>query len=517
MPGPSATNPTDESADASNGASEGPTPCASDQNGSVPTVTPVPAVTASALPLVVDLDHTLVSTDTLWESVLKLVRERGVWALLPAASALRRGRESFKSHLADRVLPDASLLPYHSAVLGQIEAARAAGRPVWLVSAADQRIVHAVAAHLGLFDQAVGSTRQTNLKGPAKLEAIKQLTGGGDYEYLGDHRADTPIWREAAVSHAVFARGRSPGWARELAFGTTHTRPGHVVDALRAMRPHQWVKNVLLFLAMIMAHKVSDLSLWPAVLAGFFAFCFGASAVYLVNDLLDLEADRAHRTKHRRPIAAGRLAIPTALMLAGGLVVVSLALAALVNSAMLGVVVLYLFATTWYSVDLKRRLLVDVLTLAGLYTLRLVAGGVAIGVEVSPWLMSFSVFFFLGLALNKRYIELKAAERAGTLQPAGRDYTPADLPMVGVAGLSSGYMAVLVFTLYISQSPVATRLYDHPEVLWIIAPLLMYWITRLWFIAHRGELDDDPIVFALKDRVSWAVVLAVGFLLALAA
>lgn len=501
MPTPQTTNPpTDDAPDSAGGGG------AAASNGHA----------GSAVPLVVDLDHSLVMTDTLWESVVKLVRDRGPLALLPAASALRRGRESFKSYLADRVLPDASRLPYHPGVLEQIEAARAQGRPVWLVSAADQRIVHAVASHLGGFDQALGSTRATNLKGAAKLDAIQQLTGGGAFEYLGDHPSDLAIWRSASASHAVLPKGEVPSWAAGIEFATRHDRLGGTLDLFRAIRPHQWVKNILVLLPLVMAHKLMDFSLWPAVVAAFFAFCFGASAVYLINDLLDLEADRAHRSKCNRPLAAGRLAIPRALLLAGVLAVLSLGLAAAVSPGMFGIVVLYLAVTTLYSVDLKRRLLVDVLTLAGLYTLRLVAGGVAVGVVVSPWLMSFSVFFFLGLALVKRYVELKAIEKAGQFRTVGRDYTPADLPMVGSAGLASGYLAVLVFTLYISQSPMATRLYERPQVLWLVAPLLLYWITRLWFIAHRGELEDDPIVFALKDKVSWATVAGVGLLLNLA-
>ncbi|MEM1353849.1 MAG: UbiA family prenyltransferase [Planctomycetota bacterium] len=506
MPGPSATNPTDGSDALANGSASiiAPNQSASDFE-------------ASAVPLVVDLDQTLVTTDTLWESVLKLVREQGLVSLLPAVSALRRGREAFKSFLADRVMPDPALLPYHPGVIAQVRAARDAGRPVWLVSAADQRIVHAVASHLGLFDQALGSTRQTNLKGGAKLEAIKALAGDRGYEYIGDHRADLPIWREAVANHAVFARGKAPGWVGDLSFSTTHARPGSTLDSLRALRPHQWVKNVLVLLALFFSHQAADLSLWPAAISAFVSFCFGASAVYLVNDLLDLEADRAHRTKRRRPLASGRLAIPTALALAAGLTVGSLALALLVTPTLMWIVVLYLVVTTLYSVDLKRRLLVDVLTLAGLYTLRLVAGGVAVGVEVSPWLMSFSVFFFLGLALNKRYVELKAAERSGAEKTAGRNYSPEDLPMVGIAGLASGYLAVLVFTLYIVMSPMAARLYERPGVLWLVEPLLIYWITRLWFIAHRGALDDDPVLFALKDRVSWAVAAGVALLLLLAA
>jgi 4-hydroxybenzoate polyprenyltransferase len=458
----------------------------------------------SARPLCVDLDGTLIASDALWESMLLLVKDRP-WSTPLVPLWLLGGRARLKRELSDRVLPDPATLPYRPEVLGQIDAARRAGRQVLLVTASDQRIADRVGAHLGLFDEVIGSDGARNLKGREKARYLVERFGERGFDYLGDSSADLPVWQR---SHTALAVTADPAVGALARGASTHAevvelkRKSRARALAKALRPHQWMKNVLLFVAPVLAHIREPERLF-LVLAAFAAFSLTASSVYVLNDLLDLEQDRQHRTKKNRPFAAGTLSIPLGLALfpavmLGGVGISVLFLPPRFTLALLG----YLVLTTLYSVYLKRKLIVDVLTLGGLFTYRVLAGGLALGVVVSFWLLAFSMFFFTGLAFVKRFSELIATQARDLEKVPGRNYWISDLQVVAAVGPSSGLMAVLVFCLYIN-SPEVQQLYAHPKVLWLICPVLLYWITRIWFLAGRNQLHDDPVLFAIRDRISY--------------
>lgn len=462
--------------------------------------------------LVVDLDGTLCRTDTLHEALLALAVERPTM-LLGLPSWLREGRAGFKARVADGMVMAAEALPFNAAVVEALRAAREAGRTTALVSAADHRQVTAIAEATGLFDEAYGSAEGLNLKGAEKAAFLEERFGAGLFDYIGDSRADLPVWTRARRAITVGANGRlrlavESAVSRASGARVAHLDPpeGRPRAMLRALRPHQWSKNMLLFLPMLAAHDLSGL---VPVILGFLAFCLTASSVYVLNDLLDLAADRAHPRKRLRPFAAGELPAATGVAMAGGLLLAALVLALLTGRPVfLGVLALYLVATFLYSFWLKRKLLVDVLTLAGLYTLRLLAGGAAAGVMLSPWMLGFSMFFFLSLAAVKRQAELVDLLRTGR-EAVGRAYETDDLPVLRAMAMSASHAAVLVLALYIASDDVQ-QLYHRPSVLWLTCPLLLYWSTRMLMKAHRGVMTDDPIVFAVTDRVSQGVGLAIA-------
>ncbi|HSL21142.1 MAG TPA: UbiA family prenyltransferase [Vicinamibacterales bacterium] len=287
--------------------------------------------------------------------------------------------------------------------------------------------------------------------------------------------------------------------------------PFRLRSLVRAMRPHQWAKNVLVFVPLAASHQFARIDLWFAATATFVVFCLAASAIYLLNDILDLEADRAHPRKRTRPFAAGELSIPFGIAAALTLLASAMLVALFATSLQLAAVVLgYVFATMTYSLALKRRPVADVFALTGLYVLRILAGGVATGIILSSWLLGFALFFFLSLAFVKRYSEVAASE--GWI--AGRAYCHDDAMWMHAVGTSVGYMAVLVLALYVN-APDTAGLYTRPTVLWLLCPLLLFWVTRLWFRAGRRVVHDDPVVETLRDTASWTTAAAaLGILLA---
>lgn len=466
-----------------------------------------------SIPLVVDLDGTLCCTDTLHEGLLALAaaNPRIIFRL---PKWLSEGRAAFKARLADQGVVDPAELPLNDAVVEMIKTARAEGRQVALVSAADHRQVTAVAEAIGLFDAAYGTAEGKNLKGAAKAAFLSELYGAGKFDYIGDSEADLAVWKAARKAITVRANPKLRQAASAANAQTHHIDPPvpRHRAMLRALRPHQWSKNLLMFLPAFAAHDLTRL--WP-VGFGFIAFCFAASAVYVINDLLDLAADRAHPRKRLRPFAAGELSAATGVTMASGLLFVSVIFGSLTgNPFFLMALALYLLTTFAYSFWLKRKLIVDVITLAGLYTVRIVSGAVAASLILSPWLLGFSMFLFLALAAVKRQAELTdqlASGRTG----AGRAYEVDDLPIIRSIALSASQAAVLVLALYISSDVVQT-LYATPSILWMICPILLYWSTRMVMKAHRGAMPDDPIVFAATDKVS-LLLIAISAIIALLA
>jgi HAD superfamily hydrolase (TIGR01549 family) len=455
-------------------------------------------------PLCVDLDGTLVATDLLWETVLEMLRSRPHDALrLPLW--LLGGRAQFKRRITDLIDFDVALLPYRAEVLDFLREQKEAGRRIVLVTAADERVARAVAQYLRLFDEVIASDGQSNLKGEEKLRAIRERLGTERFDYLGDSTADLPLWQSAERALLVCPNRRLLASASRVCSPfrvfESPTPHGKIKEILRVMRPHQWAKNVLLLVPLMTAHRWFDPAALIQILLAFIAFSLAASSVYILNDLLDLQSDRKHPSKRFRPLASGHLPIPTGFGVAAALLGLSLGLATALPWAFDGLLLTYVVVTTAYSAYFKRRLLIDVLCLAGLYTLRILAGGAATGIVISPWLMAFSMFFFLSMAFAKRYTELSVMRGTEGKIP-GRGYRVSDLEMIRSVGPASGYLCVVVFSLYIS-SPDVLRLYTRPTMLWLFCPILLYWILRVWFLAHRQELPHDPVLFALQDRQSY--------------
>jgi len=472
---------------------------------------------ASPLPLCVDLDGTLVATDTLWECLLACARQRPA-ALLRLPGWLARGRPAVKRGLAEAGPPEPDALPFRAEVVEYLREARAAGRRVVLATAADRRVAEAVASHLGLFDQVICTDGALNLKGQGKGAALREAFGEGGFEYLGDSRADWPVWALAgrASSVGLSARQQERLAARlPLARAFPGSRGG-VRAWVRGLRLHQWVKNLLVVLPLVMAHRFDEPALLAQVGVAFLALSLCASSVYLFNDLMDLASDRRHPTKRRRPFAAGELSIRSGVAAAPLLVTAALALSlALLPAAFTATLAAYLILNLLYTFRLKRVAIADVIFLAGLYSLRVLAGGFATGIEVSPWLIAFSLFFFLNLAFLKRYADLRLGHAGAEGRSPGRDYVAEDAPLLLSLGPASGYMATLVLALYM-QSDKVTTLYREPDLLWLLVPLLVFWISRVWLVAHRGGMSDDPIVFTTRDPVSWGVAALSGGVLVLA-
>ncbi len=468
----------------------------------------------TARPLCVDLDGTLVTTDLLWESFILTLRRQPL-TVLQLPLWLLRGKAYLKRRLCAVAVPDARTLPYREDVLALLRAQQAAGRPLVLATAADRSIADAVAAHLGCFSAVLASDGQRNLAGAAKLAAVRQHCGADAFDYIGNSAADLPLWAAAQESILVeppaarVERATRPGTVRHIL--RSPRRP--LATLVRALRMHQWAKNGLLFLPLVLSHQLFDLALFGRAVAAFVAFSLCASAVYIMNDLLDLEADRAHPHKRLRPFAAGALQIPTGLALLPVLLGLGLGTSlALLPPEFTLTLVGYLLLTSAYSLYLKAKLLLDVFLLAGLYTLRVLAGGVATGIAISPWLAAFSMFFFTSLAFLKRYSELRLLQEQQVRRSRRRDYSVADMDLLRSAGTASAYAAVLVLALY-TNSPEVLELYARPQALWLILPIVLYWTTRIWFLADRGRVPDDPIVFTARDRMSYISAAVIGVLM----
>lgn len=461
------------------------------------------------------MDGTLLRGDSLVESLSRLLRtDPRLLFFLPAW--LARGKARFKEEVARSACIDPASLPYNEEFLAYLRSERAEGRRLLLVTASHQKPAQAVAEHLGLFDEVIATDGLRNLSGREKRKELVRRFGESGYDYAGDSAADLEVWpgaREAIVVNASPRVLRKLGDRATKVFQTSRRFLPRVF--LEAMRVRQWVKNLLVLLPVALAHRVLEPAPLRSTLFAFLAFSLGASAVYILNDLLDVEADRHHPIKRRRPFASGELSLAAGFAMIPLLLLPSVGIALFLPRPFLFVLLLYFGLTTAYSLLLKEVVLVDVLVLAGLYTLRIIAGSAASGVPVSQWLLAFSMFVFLSLAAVKRYAELRRLdqeERDSKLR--GRGYLAGDLELIAPMGLSAGYVAVLVLALYISSEDVVD-LYHRSVLLWFCCPLMLYWISRIWLLAHRGQVEDDPLSFAVRDPTTWLVtLLGIGILVA---
>jgi 4-hydroxybenzoate polyprenyltransferase len=469
----------------------------------------------AARPLCVDLDGTLVKSDTLADALLLLVRTHPLEALKIPLWVLE-GKAVLKAKVASMVTLDVETLPYNRTLLSYLREQRHAGREIYLTTGADRKVAMGIADHLGIFSDVFASDESRNLTGIHKLASLKNRFETG-FDYVGNAHPDLPLLAVAGESMLAnptpSARARLR--TRKIAISRTfEDRKTIVKSILKAVRPHQSAKNLLVVLPLLLSHTLKLHAIAGAILA-FVCFSLCASANYIVNDLLDIEADRRHPEKRFRPFAAGDLQACTGVTIAIVFLAAAFIGAHFLPLAFLGWLLLYTAATLVYSLLLKRVVLVDVILLSGLYTLRLLAGGAAVQVKISPWLAGFSVFLFLSLAMVKRFSELQNNRAKGHAPSIARGYLTSDIEQLRSFGAASAYAAVVVFSLYINSHEVIA-LYSHAARMWLIVPLMVLWINRVWLLAGRGDLDEDPVIFAVTDRMSLLIGLGVATVAVLA-
>jgi 4-hydroxybenzoate polyprenyltransferase/phosphoserine phosphatase len=472
-------------------------------------------VESGAAVLAVDLDGTLIATDLLWECLFALIR-RNPLVLLMLPLWLARGKAHFKHEIFSRVEPAPESLPYRDTVMQRLRAEKADGRRIVLATASDRRHAEAIATHLGLFDDVVASDAKNNLKSRAKVAELEARYGDCGFDYMGNSRADVAVFEAARRSVVVAPDRAADRWAAANNAEVLERTPRvSAKTILKMLRVHQWSKNVLIAVPAVLDHRILEPAVIVQLVGAFFAFSFLASAFYIVNDLFDLAADRRHPTKCKRPLAAGLVSPETGMGVAALLIAASAVICTMLSPLFALVLAAYTLATFSYSLKIKRWLLIDVLFLAGLYTIRVIAGSAATGIAPSPWLLAFAIFFFLSLALVKRYVELDQAEIPEKERLSGRGYRPEDKEIVSQAGVASGFAAVVVLALYL-ESDLVHELYRVPWMLWTLCPLVLYIIIRIWILARRQEFNDDPVVFIATDWRS-QIMIAVGAILLLTA
>ena len=422
-----------------------------------------------------------------------------------------------KRYLASRTEFDPTILPYNEELLGWLKQQRTKGRRLVLCTASDRSIADQIAGHLGIFDEIIASDGVSNIAGVYKAAALVQRFGDHGYDYVGNSHKDLPVWSQARKAVVVNGSSELVKKAQDIATieRVFPKRPVGFSAWRRVLRIHQWLKNLLLFVPLFAAHDLGNESAWVSLTLAFVAFSFCASSVYIANDLLDLESDRLHPRKRNRPFASGLVPAWIGVVVSPLLLIASLGVAALVGQLFMSWLVFYFAVTCIYSWSLKRLMLIDCLTLALLYTLRIIAGAAAIGHNLSFWLLAFSVFLFLSLAFVKRYAELEVQLLGGKRKIHGRGYHTADAPLIQTMGIVAGYSSVLVLALYLNSDAVL-KLYAAPELVWGAVPIMLFWVSWMWMQAHRGKMHDDPLVFAVKDRaslgagVAFAAILAAG-------
>ena len=461
--------------------------------------------------LCADMDGTLLETDSLWESLLALLGTHP-WTIFLIPIWLLRGKAAFKQEIGRRATLNISTLPLREDVVEFLRQEKKKGRKLIMATAADRRIASAVAQRLGLFDAVLASDGKTNLSNSNKKRAIQAFLGGKEFDYAADSKVDLPIWACARTAILVGPTAKLLDIAQKrLRVGTVFARRKICWSALwSALRPKHWVKNLLVFVPLVMAHQVSDHSLLAQAVLAFASFSLCASGVYVLNDLLDLESDRLHPSKKTRVFASGAVPLWAGVVLAPALMSAASLVATQLPRLFFAEIAVYAAAAVFYSTYAKRTPLVDVLLLTGLYLVRLLSGGAVTHIPVSPWLLAFSMFLLLSLAFTKRYTEL-IKQTGGDERPGGsskRNYLTKDADLIRQFGVASGYISVLVLALYVNGREV-TALYRHPQWIWLACPLLLFWISRVWFLANRGQLNEDPVLFAVRDSVSYILGLII--------
>lgn len=466
------------------------------------------------LPLAVDLDGTLIAADLFWESFIRAFKANPlVFFLLPLW--LLKGKAFAKEQLAARADIDPAKLPYREDFIDYLKSEKACGRTLVLATGAHHKFAGQIAAHLGLFDNVMATENGINLTSSAKRDALVARFGDGGFDYAGNSREDLKVFDAASRAIVVAPDAQAARYQKAHDATLFAGKPQTLKTIAKLLRVHQWAKNVLIAVPAVLANQIFDPLTVSEIALAFFAFSFLASAIYIINDLSDLDSDRVHKTKRNRPLAAGTVSIPSGVMIAVALIAASAAVSLWLPPLFQAVLAGYAFLTTAYTAALKRMLLIDVLALAGLYTIRVIAGAAATSIDVSFWLLAFSVFFFLSLALVKRFVELDGTQDTGT-KISGRGYRVSDTQVLAEAGIAATFSAVLVLALYI-DSPEVKAAYERPYLIWLLCPIVLYLSLRIWVLARRKEMHEDPVVFILSDWRSQVMVAAGAVLVAAAA
>ena len=479
-------------------------------------MTKKPKITAQQRPLCVDLDGTLMSSDTLYESIFALIKRSPFWIfLLPVW--LMRGKSQLKAEVAARVDLDVTTLPYNQEFIDYLKSEKANGRKLILVTATNEKFAYAIAEHMGMFDEVLASSQEINLRGRAKTDALVDKYGKGGFDYAGNDASDIMVWNKSGGVIVVNPDKAARNWHSTAPAGTRlfEGKKATFKTYLKAIRIHQWLKNTLLFVPLVLDHRVFEAASLTNAFLGFLAFGLTASSVYLLNDLIDLPLDRKHLKKCNRPLAAGTVPIQHGIIMMVAFLIIAFAISLLMPFWFTIVLAIYYATTLTYSLFLKSMLLIDIMTLAGLYTVRIIAGGAATNTDISSWLLAFSVFFFFSLALVKRFVELSDQDKDADRSTTGRGYRKVDLETIGQSGVASAFASVLVLALYIDSAEVQS-LYAYPRMIWLLCPLVLYIIVRIWILARRDEMDDDPVVFIMSDWRS-QIMVAAGVVLMLTA
>ena len=453
----------------------------------------------NSVPLCVDLDGTLIKTDLLLESLLKLIK-KNPFTLFLACLWLLKGKAHLKSQIAKRVEIAVDALPYNEEVIAYI---KHNSRKTILITGSNWRFAQQVADYLGIFHDVIASDEKTNLTKADKRDYLVDRFGQNGFDYIGNDKDDWAVWTAARNALVVSKDNKYLKDTKKIFEPTEVFLLSNVTfrDFIKAIRVHQWVKNLLIFIPFFLEHRLGNLANLQILILGFISLSLLASFTYVINDLLDLESDRQNDTKKLRAFASGKISIQQGLTIMGLLLITVVATATLLPIPFLLVLAAYFVSTLSYSLYFKAVAMLDVCVLASLYTLRVIGGGIAINTELSFWLLAFSMFFFLSLALAKRVSELENLKQQHRHSSKGRGYQVIDLPMLTSAGVSSGILSIAVVALYINGEKVL-QMYPLPQALWLICPLLLYWIGRVWMITARGEMHEDPILFAIRDHTS---------------
>ncbi len=462
------------------------------------------------IPLFVDLDGTFIKTDMLFESFISALKNNPLIIFL-CLLWLIKGRAYLKYKLSQRADLETPLLPlnpeFHSFLLGE----KTKNRKIILATASNEKYANEICENYDLFDSYISSDASTNLKGKNKLEKIKTISD--HFAYAGNGSEDFEIFSQADESYLVNPTYKAVRMSSKISFIKIFDKSKTNFKIwMKQIRTHQWLKNCLIFVPLFVSGKFTNVDALYLSVLGFLSFSCLASATYIINDLLDLESDRSHTRKKSRPIAAGNIGIDKAIMVAVILFSFSLYLAFIIKGMFAVVLIAYLAITLLYSFVIKELIGMDVIILASLYTIRILAGGAILNVTISFWLLSFSMFVFLSLAIIKRCAELKSFEGEEKTNAKGRDYGIADYNVLMSLGTSSALLSVLMFVFY-TNSNILTNQYQKPTILWLIVPALSYWLIRMWVKTNRGEMHDDPIVFSLRDKGS---LVTIGFIILIA-
>ncbi len=463
-------------------------------------------MTVKKYPLCIDCDGTLIASDLLYEAFFLMLKQYPLGLfLLPIW--LLKGKAYLKQRLAEKVTFNWETLPYREEMIKLIKDEKSNQRKIVLATASPMAWAQGIANHLNCFDEVLATSKTSNLSGSNKAAKLVELYGEKGFDYAGDNKVDLKVWQHAAGAIVVSKNNHLVNNISIPVLQTIKPKVSNFITYVKALRVHQWLKNMLVIIPLLAAHQIGALESLLQVFYAFIAFSLCASSVYVLNDLLDLESDRVHIRKRKRPFAACTIPIWQGMLMIPLLLIIAFSIALLLPKAFLIVLISYFIMTLAYSIKLKQQVIVDVMMLAGLYTMRIIAGAAATGIKPSFWLLAFSMFIFLSLAMVKRYSELLITLQANKNEPAGRGYTVNDLPVLMAIGVSAGLGSVLIFALYIN-SPDTNQMYQNTIWLWLVPPILLYWVSRIWMKAHRGQVDDDPVVFAAKDWQSIFVLIA---------